>query len=102
MLEKSASTNHQGTDVEQKIGDFYASCMDEQTIEKLGPQPLQPDLDRIQEMTAKSALRNELVRLHLIGVNAFFSFSSGPDAKDSMKMFGKADQGGLSLPHRDY
>ncbi len=102
ILEKSSSTNHKRTDVEQKIGDFYAACMDEQGIEKLGTQPLQPDFDRIQGMTAKSALRNELVRLHLLGVNAFFNFSSGPDAKDSMKMIGQADQGGLSLPDRDY
>jgi putative endopeptidase len=102
ILEKSSSTSHKRTDVEQKIGDFYAACMDEQGIEKLGTQPLQPDFYRIQEMTAKSALRNELVRLHLIGVNAFFNFSSGPDAKDSMKMIGQADQGGLSLPDRDY
>ena len=102
ILEKSASTSRKRTDVEQKIGDFYASCMDEQAIEKLGAQPLQADLDSIQEMKAKSALRNELVRLHLLGVNAFFNFSSGPDAKDSMKMIGQADQGGLSLPDRDY
>src|SRR5258708_2173745 len=53
-------------------------------------------------MTAKCAIRGELVRLHLVGVNAFFNFSSGPDAKDSMKMIGQADQGGLSLPDRDY
>jgi putative endopeptidase len=102
ILEKSSSTSHNRTDIEQKIGDFYAACMDEQGIEKLGTGPLQPDLDRIREMTAKSALRNELVRLHLIGVNAFFDFSSGPDAKDSMKMIGQADQSGLSLPDRDY
>src|SRR6266403_4544959 len=101
ILEKAASTGHKRTDVEQKIGDFYASCMDAQTIEKLGVQPLQPDLDRIQEMKAKSAIRDELVRLHLLGVNAFFNFSSGPDAKDSMKMIGQADQGGLALPDRD-
>jgi putative endopeptidase len=102
ILEKSAATSRKRTDVEQKIGDFYASCMDEQTIEKLGAQPLQADLDQIQQVTAKSAIRNELVRLHLLGVNAFFNFSSGPDAKDSMKMIGQADQGGLSLPDRDY
>src|SRR5258706_14939281 len=102
ILEKSSSTSRKRTDVEQKIGDFYASCMDEQTIEKLGAQPLQADLDSIQEMKAKSAIRGELVRLHLLGVNAFFNFSSGPDAKDSMKMIGQADQGGLSLADRGY
>jgi putative endopeptidase len=102
ILEKSASTSHKRTDVEQKIGDFYAACMDESAIEKMGIQPLQSDLDRIQGLTAKSALRDELVRLHLIGANAFFNFSAGPDAKDSMKMIGQADQGGLSLPDRDY
>ena len=102
ILEKAASNKPTRTRVEQQIGDFYASCMDEQAIEKLGAQPLQPHLDRINALTGKPALLNELVHLHLLGVGALFNFYASPDAKDSMLMIAQADQGGLGLPDRDY
>jgi putative endopeptidase len=101
ILEKAAVNDPKRTRVEQKIGDFYASCMDEQTIAKLGTKPLQPELQRIEAVRAKS-LVGELVRLHKMGIDAFFSFGSLPDAKNSMQMIGGADQGGLGLPDRDY
>lgn len=102
ILEKAAADSPARTAVEQKIGDFYASCMDEQTIEKLGLAPLKGDLDRIAALRDKQAISAELVRLHVKGVNAFFRFSAEPDAKDSEHMIANADQGGLSLPDRDY
>src|SRR5262249_8331247 len=102
ILEKAAVDKPNRTAVEQKIGDFYASCMDEQAIEKLGTQPLKAELDRINALPAKSAILGELVRLHLMGANALFSFYSAPDAKNSMLEIAQADQGGLGLPDRDY
>jgi putative endopeptidase len=102
ILEKAAVDSPQRSAIEQKIGDYYASCMNEPAIEKLGAQPLQPELDRIGAIKSKSAIVDELVRLHLDGVNVFFRFSSGADAKDSMHNIAQADQGGLSLPDRDY
>jgi putative endopeptidase len=102
ILEKASVVDLQRTAVEQKIGDFYASCMDEQTIDKLGTEPINDELDHIDAITASSGIVGELVRLHLLGVNALFEFSSTPDAKDSMHMIAGADQGGLGLPDRDY
>ncbi len=102
ILEKASADDPKRTAVEQKIGDFYESCMDEQAIDKLGLQPIQGELDRISALNAKSALVPELVRLQLIGVDALFSFSSSPDAKDSKHVIADADQGGLGLPDRDY
>ena len=102
ILEKASANDPKRTAVEQKIGDFYESCMDEQTIEKMGIQPLKPDLDRIDAITSKAGILNPLVRLHLLGANALFRFSSSPDLKDSMHMIGDLDQGGLGLPDRDY
>lgn len=102
ILEKASADDSRRTAVEQKIGDFYGSCMDEQTIEKMGLQPLQADLDRIAAVTSKPEMLNALVPLHLEGVNAFFQFSSSPDLKNSMQMIGDLDQGGLGLPDRDY
>jgi endothelin-converting enzyme/putative endopeptidase len=102
ILEKVSVNDPKRTTVEQKIGDFYGACMDEQNIEKLGIQPLKPELDRINAITSKAGILSALVRLHLLGVNAMFRFSSGADLKDSMHMIGDVDQGGIGLPDRDY
>ena len=102
ILEKAASPKPTRTLVEQQIGDFYASCMDEQAINKLGAAPLKPEMDRIAAIAAKSGLVAELAHLHLAGVTVFFNFYSSPDAKDSMRMIAQADQGGMGMPDRDY
>jgi putative endopeptidase len=102
ILEKAAVNDPKRSAVDQKIGDFYGSCMDEQTIEKLGIQPLKPEMDRINTIPSKAAILNSLVRLHLLGVDAMFRFGSSPDLKDSTHVIGDLDQGGLGLPDRDY
>jgi endothelin-converting enzyme/putative endopeptidase len=102
ILEKASVDSPKRSAVEQKIGDFYASCMDESTIDRLGVKPLDPELKRIDAIQSKDQIANELVRLHPIGVGALFNFSSTPDAKNSTQMIADADQGGLGLPDRDY
>src|ERR1700679_3816363 len=47
ILEKDSANNPKRTPVQQKIGDMYASCMDETKINALGKTPLKPELDRI-------------------------------------------------------
>ena len=86
----------------QKIGDYYASCMDRKTIDAKGLTPLQPELDRIKAMKNTVDLSEEAARLHRIGVDVLFNFSSGQDFKDSNAVIGQADQGGLGLPEKDY
>ncbi len=102
ILEKAAVDDPKRSAVEQKIGDFYASCMDEGTIEQLGIKPLAPELGRIDAISSKNQIVDELVRLHPLGVGVLFRFSSSPDAKNSTQMIADADQGGLGLPDRDY
>jgi len=102
ILEKASAGDPKRTPVEQKIGDYYASCMDEAAIDKLGAAPLKSELDRISKIASKSEIIDALVPLQLIGVNAMFNFSSGPDFKNSMLVIAQADQGGLGLPERDY
>ncbi len=102
ILEKASVNDPKRSPVEQKIGDFYASCMDEPAIDKLGTKPLDPDLKRIDAINSKDAILDAVVRLHLQGAGAFFNFSSEPDAKNSEQMIAGADQGGLGLPDRDY
>jgi endothelin-converting enzyme/putative endopeptidase len=102
ILEKASVNNPNRTSIEQKIGDYYAACMDEATIEKEGIEPIQPELDHIASLTDKSGLAAEVARLHLNGVNVLFSFSSEQDFKNSNTMIARADQGGLGLPEREY
>jgi putative endopeptidase len=102
ILEKAAVNNPNRTSVEQKIGDFYATCMDEPAIDKLGVQPLGPELKRIDAIASKDQMLDELAHLHLLGVGALFSFGSTPDAKNSRQMIAAADQGGIGMPDRDY
>ena len=87
---------------EQKIGDFYASCMDEAKIEADGIKPLEPELDRLAHLQSVAELEAELAHLQTLGVNAVFRFRSTQDAKNSSQVIGGASQGGLGLPDRDY
>src|ERR1700689_5222444 len=102
ILDKASVNDPKRSPVEQKIGDFYGSCMDDPAIDKLGLTPLEPELKRVDAIASKEDVLAELIRLHRIGVGAFFAFSSEPDAKNSMQMIAGADQGGLGLPDRDY
>jgi putative endopeptidase len=88
--------------LEQKIGDFYAACMDEKTVNALGAKPLQPDFDRISTIKSKSDLMKQVAYLHGQGVNALFRFGASPDMHDSTQTIASLGQGGLSLPDRDY
>ncbi|PYU37003.1 MAG: M13 family peptidase [Acidobacteria bacterium] len=87
---------------EQKIGDFYASCMDTTAIEAAGTKPLEPEMARIAEIKTVGDLQAETERLQTRGVGALFRFSSNQDAKDSTRVIGGAFQGGLGLPEREY
>jgi putative endopeptidase len=86
----------------QKIGDYYFACMDEKTIDAKGLAPLQPELDRIKNLTQKSQIAAVIAHLHRVGINPLFGFSSGQDFKDSNSVIAQLDQGGLGLPDRDY
>ena len=88
--------------VDQKIGDFYSSCMNEAQIEKTGVQPLQDEFKRIEKISNVAELQAEIARLQGIGVHALFGFGSELDAKDSAQTIAFASQGGLGLPDRDY
>ena len=87
---------------ERKIGDFYASCMDETAIEAAGISPLKGELDRIAAVHDLASLQAEIARLQEMGVSALFQFGSEEDRKNSSQVIAAALQGGLGLPDRDY
>jgi endothelin-converting enzyme/putative endopeptidase len=85
---------------EQKIGDFYASCMDENAINAKGTEPLKPQLDRIAQLRSKAEIAD--VAAAMVDDNVLFSFDSTQDYRDASQVIAEADQGGLGLPDRDY
>ena len=92
--------------ITQKIGDYYASCIDESAIEKLGAKPLLPELKRIADLKSKRDLAEYVATSQfppsLYGGGTLFTFRSNQDFKDSTQVIAEADQGGLGLPDRDY
>ena len=102
LLDQVAQKSAQHSANEQKIGDYYASCMDEDAIDAKGLQPLQPELDRIAALSSKKELTDLLAHYQMINVGAFFSYGEQQDFKDARKQIAVVDQGGLGLPERDY
>jgi putative endopeptidase len=102
LLEKVEADNPSRTPNEQKIGDFYATCMDQDAIQAAGLKPLQAELDRIAAIKSKSELTGLLAHYQLISVTAFFNYYEQQDFKDARKQIAVVDQGGLGLPERDY
>ena len=102
LIKAAANTKAKPGSIEQKVGDFYFSGMDETQINQLGVQPLQAEFDRINSIKNATDLQSEIAHLHQIGVNVFFGFGSMQDFKNSKKMIAGAFQGGLGLPDRDY
>ena len=90
--------------VQQKIGDYFAACMDEAAVEKSGGRPLKPALARIFRMKSKGDLPAVLAPLHLeTGASGlFFRFGSNQDLADSASVIAFAESGGLGLPDRDF
>src|SRR5271170_1398045 len=53
ILEKASADDASRDATSQKIGDYYASCMDDAAIQRKGLSPLQPELDRINALSSK-------------------------------------------------
>jgi putative endopeptidase len=106
ILEDAAKASGARDAVTQKIGDYYASCMDEVAIEKLGASPLVPELSRVASLKSKRELAEYVATAQfppsLEGGGTLFTFRSDQDFKDSSQVIAEADQGGLGLPDRDY
>jgi endothelin-converting enzyme/putative endopeptidase len=102
ILETAAKPAPTRDPIDQKIGDYYAACMDEAGIERRGLTGLQPELDRIRAIRDVGGVAAVVGRLHRSGIPTLFGFGSGQDFKDSTEVIAQADQGGLGLPEREY
>ena len=88
--------------LDQKVGAFYSSCMNETEVDKAGDSPIKPGLRRIADLADKAALAAEVAHLHDQGVSVFFRFDSSPDADNARMTIANIDQGGLGLPDKSY
>jgi putative endopeptidase len=102
VLEAAAKSNAAVGSNEQKIGDFYASCMDTSAIEAAGLKPIAGELATIDAINDRKSLDAAIVRLQREGASVLFRFSSAQDIKDSTRVIAAASQGGLGMPDRDY
>ena len=112
-LEKAAAQTSNRTDYEQKIGDYWAACMDESGIESAGTRDLKAELERIAQMTNKSQLADQVAHIHQAVPGAWqgddnqtraalLGFGQQQDFDDATKVVAAIDQGGLGLPNRDF
>ncbi|MEP6709047.1 MAG: M13 family metallopeptidase [Verrucomicrobiota bacterium] len=88
--------------IEQKVGDYYASGMDEKAVNDARIKPFDDEFKRIDAMKDRADLVKEIGHLHSIGIGGLFGFTSGQDDKNSTMVIAQAYQGGLGLPDRDY
>jgi predicted metalloendopeptidase len=102
ILEKSAQPAAGRSQIDKEIGDFYAACMDVKTVDQQGLQGIQSLLESIHHLPTKDQLAMEFARLNKNGMRTMFRFGSEPDQKNSSVNIADVDQGGLSLPDRDY
>lgn len=88
---------------QQRIGDYFASCMDETALDRLGIQPIQPLLDRINAVSKPGELPGLLGYLALNATGTFyFDVGASQDYSDSSQEIAVVSAGGLGLPERDY
>jgi putative endopeptidase len=102
ILEKDAAGGMNRTPVDQKIGDLYGSCMNEKAVNEKGIAPVKPELTAIAAAKDKRELIDELAKLDLMGQGSLFNFYSSPDLHNADLVIAYIDQGGLTLPDRDY
>ena len=100
VLEESASKP--SNDLNRKLGDFYASGMDEAAIESQGARPLEKTLKAIDALDDLSKLPTLLAHLHTAGSSGFFSLRSGADLTDANMTIAFITQDGMGLPEKDY
>jgi len=102
ILEKASTGGANRSVIEQKIGDYYGACTDEKAADAKGLDPLKPELARVVAVKDKAELIDVVAHSHMVGANALFGFYSSSDLHNADLVIAYLDQGGLTLPDRDY
>ena len=102
ILEAAAQQGVPHDALSGQVGTYYAACVDESMAEKKGTTPLDPYLTKIAALGNKQAVFSLMASLDDHGIPMLFSFGSAPDRHNASMVIAEIDQGGLSLPDRDY
>ncbi|HKU78852.1 MAG TPA: M13 family metallopeptidase [Rhodanobacteraceae bacterium] len=104
ILETAAqdAKNHKGNELEQKLGNLYAAGLDTATIDKLGYDPIKPQLAAIDALKTPADIADFINTSYDNGDSYVFNFGSNADYKDATRQIGYVFQDGLGLPTRDY
>ncbi|MBK9965943.1 MAG: M13 family metallopeptidase [Holophagales bacterium] len=102
LEETSAKSDWPKGSAKQKVGDFFASGMDETAIERAGTKPLEPWLAKIDGVKSNAGLPKLVAELHGRRLMAGYGFYVSQDQKESTRYIAALGQGGLGLPDRDY
>ncbi|MDQ2865252.1 MAG: M13 family metallopeptidase [Candidatus Eremiobacteraeota bacterium] len=102
LLDAASNSSEPSGSNAQKIGDYYASCMNTAQIDAAGIAPLVPLLKAVDGISDMKSAAPVVAALQLDGVDAFFGFGSGADFKQSTMNIAQIGQSGLGLPDRDY
>ncbi len=100
--EQAAAARPASSREAQQIGDFWATAMDVALADRLGLEPLRTELAKVDALKSRQAALDVAFGWKPLGVEAFFEFYVGQDAKDSEVMAVHLNQGGLGLPERDF
>jgi predicted metalloendopeptidase len=102
ILEEAAVAQAASGSDQQRVGDLYASFMDDATIEARGLQPLKAELQAIEGVRSLPELARYIGRAQRIGISLPFNFYVAINRRDSSQYLSVLYQSGLSLPDRDY
>jgi putative endopeptidase len=102
IIEELAKTSHEPGSNAQKIGDLFASFMDEERVEALGAEPIRADLEKLGALTDKRELATFMGALERQGGGGFFAAYVDTDDRDSDRYLVNILQGGLGLPDESY
>ncbi len=102
ILEDVSAKSWPSGTVEQLIGDYYASCMDQSRVDARGLEPLKRVLAELDAVDSQRALQAAILKLHDIGVFAPFGVTSQPDQHEPSRTIADVFASGLGMPDRDY
>src|SRR5579872_49838 len=102
ILEQAASSGGTASVNRRLLGDFYTSIMDRERIEALKFEPLRGLVKLVEKVEKGEDLARCIAKLRFSGVDTFFSAYSTADKKNSSIYAFYLEQGGLSLPDREY
>jgi len=102
ILTEAAAHDDTAGSVAQKVGDLYKSGMDTTAIERLGYDPIKPELAKINAVKDYKELVKLAAGCFKTGDGFLFGFYVSPDDRNSAKNRAHFGQTGLELPNRDY